>query len=519
MRKFMYFVMLLMICVFAAACGGGSNEAVEAVLDGGFEYIHVEPEETPAAEAPQEEVLEIPPEEEPSRRTPFEILPALLRNYSADAEEAIAFVEGVHPNFIVAGRMCMETYEAFREEYLYATANPMTRAEFILATQRFLTVFNDGHLSRTFLTGEWYWNAREREWEWETGLVQNGDFIDRYFLSRNGRLFLADENLVITSTEVLAIGGVTVDEIFAVIDRYYGAYNYAGRQRARGRYSRYQVMLLRAGASLYRDEDGNLVTDLTVLKDGEEYIMEVGFTDVHPTSYRSPDFVPEYRVRWEMKNDDVLYIALRGGIPSVNEYVYGAVEAIEQAMADGVRKFILDVRNFAGGVVAVGHALFDAMGVTPPGHGLLINLDGWYWEQQYHWPFPPASLEFLNFSPEDLARNYIYVPRNPGQAANPYGVFIAALTGERTFSAATKIAVEVADSGFGIVIGEPSSTAPTGYGAGRSIWLYNSRIQMRPHYYFFLRPDETADQITLWPDIHVYEWDALEAALEFFAGM
>ena len=81
------------------------------------------------------------------------------------------------------------------------------------------------------------------------------------------------------------------------------------------------------------------------------------------------------------------------------------------------------------------------------------------------------------------------------------------------------IATEIADSGFGIVIGEPSATAPTGCGWGRSIFLNNSTLQIRPHYTFFLRPDADADQYTLVPDIHVYEWYALEAALDFFRAL
>jgi len=455
----------------------------------------------------------IRPASNPNRER-FVPLRGELMDFSEDAIAAVEHVESAHPNFIVEGRMCMERYEAFREAYLAATANPMTHTEFTLATQRFLTVFRDGHLSRTFFTGDWVWI--DSEWEWETQLFQDGYFIDHLFLSRNGRLFLADEDYVITDIEVLAIGGVPVDNIFAVVDSYFGAYNDAGIQRARGRYSRYQLMLQLAGSSLYLDE-GRLVTDITVLIDGAEHVIEMGFTPHHPSSYRLPSYQLEYRVRWEMMGNDVFYLSLHGGILN-NEYFYEAAAAIEQAMADGVRKYIIDVRNFRGGVAIAGTTFFSAMGATPPGVGHIIRLNDVIREWIEENDGMPHFHYFDHLSWADfIGRDYVYIPRDPGQSSNPYGVFIVALTSDRSFSAATVFASEVADSGFGIVIGEPSATAPTGVGYGQTLWLDTARLELRPHYTFFLRPDAYANQDTLVPDILVYEWDALEVALGFFA--
>ena len=296
-------------------------------------------------------------------RIPYAPVRGELHDFSEEALAVVEHVEAIHPNFVIEGRMCMEDYETFRDTYLAATADPMTHTEFTLATQRFLSVFQDGHISRTFLMWEWVWESGE--WVWETSLFQDGHFIDHLFLSRDGRLFLADDNFVITDTEVLAIGGVPACEIFAVIDYFYGAYNFAGVQRARGRYSRYQLMLQLAGASLYMD-DGQLVTDLTVVKNGAEYVMEVGFTPQHPSAYRLSCYEPGYRVRWEMMGDDILYISLQGLIIE-GEYTYKTVAAVEQAMADGVRKFILDLRNSRGGSPAAWTILLDAMGAAPPG--------------------------------------------------------------------------------------------------------------------------------------------------------
>jgi len=442
-------------------------------------------------------------------RTPFVPARGIEIDFSHDAASAVSFVEAVHPNFVVDGRMCLDTYEVFREIYLATTANPMTHTEFALATQRFLTVFNDGHLSRSFLMLD----------GGEITLFQDGGFIDHLFLARGDELFLADDNMVITDTQVLSIGGVSVSDIFAVVDYYYGAYNEIGVQRARGRYARYQLMLQLAGAGLY-ERDGQLAVDLVVVNGGVESIMEVGFVTDHPASYRLPSFIQEYRVRSKMVTDDVLYISFRGALLR-DAYIAEAMAAIRAAMADGVRQYVIDLRNTPGGDPAVIDYIFQAMNATPPRHGKIMRIDEQHREMlEYH--FPPQELRyFLHMSQDDVlgrGLEYIYVPRDLAYSSNPYNVFIAALTSERTFSGGTSFAAEIADSGFGIVIGEPSATAPTGYGWGRALWLEKSGLQIRPHYTFYLRPDVYADQLVLWPDIFVNEWEALDAALEFFAG-
>jgi len=193
-------------------------------------------------------------------------------------------------------------------------------------------------------------------------------------------------------------------------------------------------------------------------------------------------------------------------------------DAIRQAVDRGIRNFIIDLRNTPGGNSMNFDIFARDMGVTLPGHGKIMRIDDIHREVIYA-HYPPFHLEryFGHLTSDDfVGRDYVYLPRNPDRSSNPRGIFIVALTSERTFSGGTAFAAEIADSGFGKIIGEPSPTAPTGYGYGRSIMLPNSRLQVRPHYTFYLRSDINADQYTLWPDIHVNEWEALDAALEFF---
>ncbi|MCL2188391.1 MAG: S41 family peptidase [Defluviitaleaceae bacterium] len=477
-----------------------------------FTYVLSEPEEgyiavpvfAPAASPAPLPIPTPAPTPTPAPiRVRFMQVHGLLQDFSQDVLDTVEFVESTHVNFLVDGRMCMELYEQYRAAYIAATRNPMSHTDFVLATQHFLTVFNDGHLSRSFLQG--FWVLVNNVWDWQIRLFQDGEFLEHQLLSRYGRLFLADDNMVKTDVEVLAIGGIPVPEIFATIDHYFGTYNEAGRQRNRGRYARYSLMLHRAGATLYQ-LGGNLLVDVTLLENGTQRTVEMGFVDLHPAYRRIPTFEPEYHVRWELLDGDIFYVNLNHMAPSPQWEA--AATAISHALESGVRDFILDLRNNAGGNPAIGHALLQAMGVSPATHGMILRLHAPY----YHLP---AIREVAHLTLADLeGRSYIYIPRDPA-SANPYGVRVIALTSERTFSGGATIALEVADSCFGLIIGEPPSTSPSWYGWGGSIYLNTSHVQIRPHGGFYLRPNINECPLTLYPDIHTYEWLALEAALDF----
>jgi len=82
--------------------------------------------------------------------------------------------------------------------------------------------------------------------------------------------------------------------------------------------------------------------------------------------------------------------------------------------------------------------------------------------------------------------------------------------------------VWVQDGGFGNIIGSPSSNSPTNFGDwGGSLDLPYSRTYVSfISFTRWLRPDEDADPVTLWPDIMVSPGeDALDAALEFLRNL
>ncbi|MCL2169307.1 MAG: S41 family peptidase [Defluviitaleaceae bacterium] len=422
-----------------------------------------------------------------------------LQDFHPEAFQIVSFLEATHANFAVDGRI-PAGYDNARDEYLLITQNYMTHTEFTLQTQRFLASMNDGHLSRTFLMIDWE--------NFQQTLFQDGYFTESTFLARGDRLFLVGDDGRITDREVMSIGGALVPHLFHTIDTYFGRYNETGRERARGRYAASELMVRRAGGRVGYDVR---VFVEVVFRDGESLVMPMH--SLHPTRYRDPSIQPPYHVRHEMVGD-VMVIALPAVLqlgPNLDELVI----AIENAIAEGIRKFILDLRSTPGGNTHFGDAVLRAMGITPPAHGKYLRVSPYMHIDGF------IGMRYFSHLSEDYMRNstLIYVPRNQAAAANPYGVTVAALTSPRTFSGGTTLAVEVQDGGFGPVIGEPSATAPTGYGWGTNMFGPLSDLQIRPHVSLYLRPDPSADQLTLHPDILVDEQDALEVALDFMANL
>jgi len=428
-----------------------------------------------------------------------EPITGISRPFASDAEFLVSELETTHPMFILEGRLYIG-YEALREEYLRHTSEQMTHTEFVLATQRFLAPLGDGHLGRTFTTRQ--------------GLFQDGSFIDLTFIARPYGMFLADENGVITNYEVIGIGGVCIEIIFDIVDTYYARYNEFGRLRNHSRYSRYELMLRRAGAQLIT-YNGRLTTELSLWQeypDGgtltHKFVM---FTEDHPSNYRVSRIYPEFS--YEHKGD-IVYIRLYTLI--VNEArTAELIQVIRGAMDDGARKFIIDLRNNPGGFTFFAHELLLAMGMVVPVPGNYIRIG-----EQIR-PFVEEHLR-ASFSPiryeELLDEGIVFSPPHTNPE-NPYGVFIVVLVNRYSFSAAPMFAGYIVDSGFGVVIGEPPSSGPAVSGTVLNIDLPLSGIRIRSTYTSLNRIDLEADPQVLWPDIWVNEWEALDVALELLADL
>jgi hypothetical protein len=147
-------------------------------------------------------------------------------DFSGEAANVIDTVEAVHPIFKIDG-MLPDYYEEYKNEYTAIAAAPITRTEFVLATQHYFTALLDGHMG--FGLREKV-DAKERRY-------QDGRMIPVSFTAKNSRLFLTDK----PDTEVIKISGAAVADIFAQIDRYYYPENQSARMQ---KYEQHAILMI-----------------------------------------------------------------------------------------------------------------------------------------------------------------------------------------------------------------------------------------------------------------------------------
>ncbi|MGE5579451.1 MAG: S41 family peptidase [Bacillota bacterium] len=397
--------------------------------------------------------------------------PGELADYSPDARQAEAEIEAAHPVFLMDE--IPEDYEVAKAEYLDSVASPMKRVDFLLATQKYLAALRDGHMGG--------------------GLSHSGQYILVRWVSIDDRLYLMDEKGQVTGDEVIQIGNVPVKDVQAQVDAYYYAENDSARQRQYGAYCRQDDMLRLAGCQfedtievVTRDSSGVEKKQACRFSPGDIGIMYYGGS-------------PTYVVKHEMLGD-VFYVDLRTF--REGSEVTNTAKAIRRARGEGTTKFIIDVRGNSGGNSMVGEQLLAAMGMKPPSYGCYI-----------------CSSELSRKLRGPASQKVAYFEPDPSTAKKNDDIELVVLTDRITFSSATMLGVWVQDGDLGIIVGQPSSNAPTAYGDMLRVRLPISDINLQISYKKFLRPDVNADQDTLQPDILTeFGEDALEVALEYLAG-
>lgn len=131
---------------------------------------------------------------------------AVTADYSQDAWALVTEIEKTHPIFLIEGEL-PEYYNDVKALYIACTSKPLTGKDFMLATQQYLTVLQDGHMGGGLSNYEKYLDIR---WGYE-----------------NASLFLLTPDGALSDMEVIEIGGIPVKEVTSQIDRYYYAENEA----------------------------------------------------------------------------------------------------------------------------------------------------------------------------------------------------------------------------------------------------------------------------------------------------
>jgi len=406
-------------------------------------------------------------------------------DFSDDAIFLVETIEATHPIFLMDSHL-PENYAKIRDAFLEAASMPMSRTDFLWAIKRYSTALRDGHMNLV----PWGGSALNIEWA----------YVD-------GNLYILCEDGQPTDIEVIYIGGIPVENIFALIEYYFYFENHVERQFFNSMLSRYQGLLSLAGA--VPAHNVNILTNVaTTLRDGDS----ISTVDAQFTSrVQFPLQTAPEPISYEIF-DDVFYIDFRimmcpeFYITSAFCHVHEAVlTAVEYAIANGMRNFIFDLRDNPGGSSMIGITFLNRMGAGWPQFGVYWRISDLFLLTRTDWHDWQGD------------RNEIYfTPPNPATATNQNDVFISVLTSTLSYSAAVELATAVKDGRLGNIIGEPSINAPSMFGAMHNFTLPVSGIPLRVSTLRIVRPDIHADQTTLWPDIIVPAQDALEVALEFF---
>jgi len=482
MSKKSIYLLVLVFLLTLSSCNGRTTDE-DIIEDFSEEYTHSEVSEKVPNEVPDEPVAYV------SSPPPF-IPPARVFDFSSDAI-LLETVEISHPIFIMEGFLPYN-YAYERDAFLELTeSNLLTVTEFIWAIRRYVTLLRDAHMA------------------W---LPWGGNYINFECIYLDGRFYLLDEYGA--TAEIVAIGGVSVAELLHHVNIYFYFENDAARQLYYPQLIRYTGLLRRIGAL----EPGNSRVAVTMLYDGNKRDEYYNFAPIPQTGGQTS---PGYYVSHAMVDDifvaDVRGFMCEGGMnTSIVEGDYGPeffIElchiheefyyAIETAVENGVRNFIVDVRDNGGGDSHLAYLILQHMGMTRPEAGSITRFTG---NEGLRNNFIGVDLDGLD---------YIIFDPNTESAKNPNNIGLVVLTNNNTFSASTLFAAWVQDGNLGHVIGEPSTNAPSMFGVvfplrlptlNMDIPISNSRV---------LRPDATADQTTVWPDIIVPSDEALDAAIEF----
>jgi len=407
-----------------------------------------------------------------------------LQDFSGDAILLIDAVEEQHPIFLLED-LLPEDYNERRQSFLEQTSEPMTQTEFLFLAQRYITALKDGHM--LIRTGEQFLNV-----DWI--------YID-------GGLFIIDDDY--ETQEIIEIANIPVTDIIEMIAYYYYFENDAERQFLISVFSRDVDLLIRAGATI-NDE------------------VEVKFYDGRDTSYQHvsmmsgnmwvfSEIIPHnFIVNYE-EMTDIFYIDLRSF--EFDPTIDSTIMAIEEAMENDVRYFIVDLRDNGGGHSGVGELLLNAMEITPPSFGGLLRLSEPNIASLERFGSTLADMFGEGEYDEYVERGYFIEEPNLEMASNPNEVFVSVLVNANTYSSAMWFGVWVQDGGFGNVIGEYSRNAPTSFGntAGEA-FLPESQIHVSISTARWLRPDIEANQNMLVPDILAASEDALDVAIDFLSA-
>lgn len=422
-------------------------------------------------ETPMEEIVEVPTEELLVEEEPQ------LSIYEEDAMYLVELIENTHPCFTLDD--IPDDYIVKKENYLKSSKSIEDIEQFYNESAKYLCALKDGHTS-----------------------LYSQEVIDQHFLqvswySDGKELYLCDEEGKPSNIKVLQIGGIDVQQIFDVISSYKALENDSAIKRAYRTSTKRAHYLQMAGVICDFD-------DCLVLSLDNNTTIEVPWTIDESGSVFYKEARYQQNISWEILGD-VFYIDQN--LCSVDDPNFESTcNALKSALSNGVTKVIYDVRSNTGGNSAACYGILESMGMIPPTMGSIIRVS-----------------ELAKETYPSIYGTYRGTPTITGSTSSVASkkndkVELIVLSDETTYSSANKLCAWVQDGKLGQVVGQGSSNSPSAYGDILYFKLPNTALEGQISHKRFTRPDSTADQKQLRPDVELpYDTDALDVALEMLA--
>lgn len=384
-------------------------------------------------------------------------------SYKIDAQTLADYVEQVHPAFLLDE--VPASYDAAKANYIKSCKSNLSKEQFTLLTMQFLSSLQDS----------------------KTSINEPDSKVLSLFgkcVMINNELVLLDENNQPSNKKIIEIGNKPITEIFDAVDTYFALENEYSHSFYCSNVSLNKAFLEYLGYVIENDQ-----ICVTFEKNGEITKENVPFIQYQ----RYPDEAISSRLIGDMYYIDMNLLVFDDATFNTQ------LTLINNALASNIHKVIIDLRDNMGGNLSYGIQLLEALGMGVPNEGLFerYSLHTAYARE--------TSSTGTNVLPPSVTFAY----KNPE-------VELVVLINENTLNTALAVASYVQDGKLGTVIGVPSAGAPSFYADTVSFDLPYSGLNVFISSSKYYRPDENADQKTLYPDImtEVGE-DALKRAMSY----
>ena len=408
-----------------------------------------------------------------------------------DAKFLVQLVEDTHPAFLdiepLQDYPKEEYYKAKEQLLCKAAERDLCTESFYFLCQHLLATLSDIHTRMNIPAGEYR-------------------YLDVNFICKDNKTFLARGEQYSEDAEVVAIGKVPLSLIYDVIDSHIPHESEGGKLYNRERYLRYEAFHLLAGADAGDEISIELLSatgkvseiaiSYNLLQMGEHGASEVvtlSSADNDATDIQPPFINTECIL---LEEESVLLVIIHSCVYDTS--LVTTLAMFDQALLNGVKKIVFDVRDNPGGVSSFWSHFFSYMMLNPGSYGKIER----YSKQNYRSPNSfGMSLEMPQPAPQQECDLQIIV-----------------LVNEETYSGAVWLATLISDANLGLVIGREPGNAASMFGNFVAFSLPNSSLQGVISTSFFQRPEPARDTLggSLMDIIVPHGEDILQTALLYF---